>query len=146
MAVDPRDPRSVMERGAERGQREAEMAALPDPDELTLVALSPTPADHGERLRDYPILASVPIRDAAARRALFAALRRAILDGDEQALCFHPRHGLRAVAAGVPFDILLCFECSAARLHARGTVVSFPLAPSLKPRLDALLPPSPPSK
>ncbi|MDA1195733.1 MAG: hypothetical protein O2894_11180 [Planctomycetota bacterium] len=121
-------------------------AVLEQADRLELLALHPFPFDDGkpaagEGFHDYKILgrADVP---AADRGALVTALYRAIGENDgTAAMCFNPRHGLRAVRGTSTVDLVICFECL--QIHGHGVAPDFRSSglttQSAEPAFDALL-------
>jgi hypothetical protein len=49
-----------------------------------------------------------------------------------RALCFRPRHGIRAIAETNTIDLLICFECSSIMEFKNGEEGSSPLNPEPK--------------
>ena len=70
------------------------------------------------QFRDYLILGETVVGSAASRQALAATLKRTVTAWDGgYAMCFHPRHGLRAVHGGNTFEFVICFECGRLYLY-----------------------------
>lgn len=116
-------------------------ARLPDPTALTVFALTPTLATKrgSPTLRGYPIRATSVVTDGEARRTLFAALREGISDDPESALCFYPRHGLRATIDGESIEMLICFQCSRIEVHRGTETERYSTSAVAQPLLDRLL-------
>lgn len=55
------------------------------------------------------------------------------------AMCFNPRHAIRAVHRGHQFDLIICFECGHAYLYRNGIWLGvIPMAPG-EPELSELM-------
>lgn len=61
---------------------------------------------HGAR-----VLGQTTVKGEAEQKALAAAVKKGVEEGDRGARCFVPRHGVRATHAGKTYDLLICFEC-----------------------------------
>jgi len=73
-----------------------------------------------EKLRGYNVLGSTEIRDARERSELLQALYRGVeAAGDDLAMCFNPRHGIRATSSHGTIELVICFECGGIQLHQR---------------------------
>lgn len=93
----------------------------------TLFTFEPTsdPTRHvgAERLHGFPIRGRVELDDDGTRRRLSRSLNRGFAEnghwwtGTMTALCFRPRHGIRAVVDGRTVDVLICFECLKAYVY-----------------------------
>lgn len=87
----------------------------------TVYALEPSsdPLDHPgvERFRGYAIRGQRTVEDAGLRRRLSRELNLGLSQnghwwtGSTVAMCFNPRHGIRATHEGRTVDVLICFEC-----------------------------------
>jgi hypothetical protein len=106
----------------------ADRAVLAAPEALELFALLPFPSQGEEPLKPgeeafhgYRILGRARVEDAGARAALLGLVRRGIDASDGAvAVCFLPRHGLRAERGGAAVDLVLCYECMQARVYGAG--------------------------
>lgn len=90
--------------------------------ELEVFALDPTPMDDGagsgQSLHGFQILGSARITDSRQRDELVGLILRGIRKSDGSvALCFNPRHGLRAVHEGRTLELVICFECLFMQAH-----------------------------
>jgi hypothetical protein len=141
------DERAFLERMSQGDRERREVLrrlSRLDPSSLTVLALSPKKIATGRSLsfgefHGYPVVSSVAVNNDAT--ALITGLRRAILDGDEEKLCFLPHHGLRIG----DLDVVICFLCSTVRIYDRDGEWHAPITPSLKPLLDQQLRPSLPA-
>ncbi len=60
----------------------------------------------------WRILGKTAIKDAKTRKKIVEALYKGLEQSDgTAALCFNPRHGLRATVDGKTADVVICFEC-----------------------------------
>lgn len=65
-----------------------------------------------ETFHGYKILGRMNVEDAAARKQLVTAYKRAIEEGEAAAAgCFNPRHGIRLKQKDRVTDLVICFEC-----------------------------------
>lgn len=66
-----------------------------------------------QKIRDWPVLGSTKISDKAVQKKLVEELEKSIAACTplHMALCFQPRHALRAMAGGKTVELLICFEC-----------------------------------
>jgi hypothetical protein len=123
----------------DRRERLRRLARL-DPSSLTVLALSPKKIATGRSLSSgafhgYAVTGSVAVNEAATGVAVITQLRRAIIDGDEEKLCFLPHHGLHLA----DLDAVICFLCSTVRIYDREGEWDAPITESLKPALDRIL-------
>ena len=78
---------------------------------------SSAPSLHG-----YPILGSATITDHGQRAALVELVLDGIVKSEgEQAFCFDPRHGLRAVHEGRTLELVICYECLSMNAYGDST-------------------------
>jgi len=99
----------------------------------------PTLITAGE-FRRYPVLGRAEISDASTRNELAHRLLQSIEESSgAQYLCFHPRHGLRVRKGDVELDLVLCFECSAARIHRGEALWTVALSRGTQPDFDRAL-------
>ena len=105
---------------------------LEQSEKLTLFSVNPSPGDY-----DEPV--------SALRRAMFhnhGVLRKTVVSGPAKsellasfddglvplsknglkqiAMCFNPRHGIRAVHGGKTVDLVICFECLQFEVYENG--------------------------
>jgi hypothetical protein len=60
----------------------------------------------------WKVLGETVVKDAETRKKLVAASARGVQEnGGKVALCFNPRHGIRATHDGKTADFVICFEC-----------------------------------
>jgi hypothetical protein len=88
---------------------------LENADTFTLFSINPEP-DFEHKAKDtfqnHAIWGQVKIRSAATRKELIDALNKGIgASGGEEALCFNPRHAIRAEKGDKTVELLICFEC-----------------------------------
>jgi hypothetical protein len=102
------------------------LEALATADSFALLSLdgdigfSEREIEPGNDFHGWPILGQVEITDPAVRKSLLDALTKGIRENaDGKAFsCFNPRHGIKAVVDGQQLDIVICFECSRAKVYA----------------------------
>lgn len=86
-------------------------------DQFTLFLLKPHP-DLNEKskrtFQNHPIIAQLDFSRNASRTNLVQALDNGIAEGDGIAMCFNPRHGIRAKKGNETLECLICFECGQA--------------------------------
>lgn len=89
---------------------DAVVKALEKADELEVYSLGGETTEkdgwHGAK-----VLGQTTVKGETGQKALAAALKKAVEEGDRGARCFIPRHGIRATHAGKTYDLLICFEC-----------------------------------
>ena len=96
-----------------RGIPRVAASAMRDADSFELLSLHPEPGRPDAAFHGFAVLGRAPVSDAATRRRLFDALQSgARWNVPLPALCFSPRHGIRATAGGRTVDLVICFECS----------------------------------
>lgn len=72
----------------------------------------PDKKDEAKLFRKYQITATVSVKNDEDRKAVAAYLGKALhWNKLREALCFNPRHGVRATTGKETFDFLICFEC-----------------------------------
>lgn len=64
-----------------------------------------------EYFHKIPVLGKTEITSANERAKILNALNSGIAQGDRQAACFWPRHGLRIERDGQTTDYVICFYC-----------------------------------
>ncbi len=70
---------------------------------------------------EWRSLGHVAIGDAKTKAALLAAFLDGIAQGKTRALCFEPRHGLRATRNGKTIDFVICFHCLQMQIYDGST-------------------------
>jgi hypothetical protein len=90
-------------------------AVLLKADRIELFSLNPFTKPGGDKatLRGWPVLGSVTVTDKDTRAKLVREVEAGIAATKvhDIALCFHPRHAVRATADGVTAELVICFEC-----------------------------------
>jgi hypothetical protein len=67
------------------------------------------PKDH---FHGWKVLGKTALKDRKERAKLLGALQKGIKESDgSAALCFNPRHGIRAVKGDKSVDLVICYEC-----------------------------------
>lgn len=88
--------------------------ALREANSLQLHSLDPTPTSRDRKgpFQGWQDLGSTDVSATAVRTQLLDAFDNGIADSDGSvAMCFNPRHGLRAIYDGKTYDVVICFEC-----------------------------------
>lgn len=83
-------------------------------EEIELLSIDPVrPVEKPKNdFHGWKVLGKTVVKDAEARKKLVAAFKKGIAENKgEAALCFNPRHGIRASHDGKTADFLICFEC-----------------------------------
>jgi hypothetical protein len=97
-------------------------------DEFTLLSLDP---DRGagqkakSAFRGYRVVGSTAIVAPKEKTSLVNALENGIADGRTIAMCFNPRHGIRAKKGDQTIDCLICFECSQVVIYSNSATNSY---------------------
>jgi hypothetical protein len=89
-------------------------------EQIELLSLHPDrPLDKPkEDFHGWKVLGKTVVKDAETRKKLVAALARGVKENKgEAALCFNPRHGIRATHDGKTADFVICFECFHGRVY-----------------------------
>ena len=85
---------------------------------LVLYSLNPYRSEAGtsgkEIFRGYAILGQTTINEPKDREIVVGELKRATRGGWALAMCFDPRHGIRATDRTGVYDLLLCYQCNKA--------------------------------
>jgi len=113
----------------------AALHALESDSSLVLYSLSPEEdilLDSGENQRrsaaepkfqGYRILGQITLTSPESRGMVIDTIRDAVRDWDGAiALCFEPRHGVRATDASGAYDFLICFECQQIYVSSPGGI------------------------
>lgn len=81
---------------------------------FTLFSLNPEPDSRKKpkpEFKGYPQLGKTQIPAGNDRTNLISVLYDGIANGDAIAMCFNPRHGIRATQGSNTVELLICFEC-----------------------------------
>jgi hypothetical protein len=85
---------------------------LENADEFTLLSLDPEPGVKAtNNFHGYSVFGKVQIKDGSERHASLDALYAGIAMDGPEAMCFNPRHGIRAKMGNQVEDLVICFEC-----------------------------------
>lgn len=76
------------------------------PQEETLASWSKKPKFH-----KFLILGQTTNSDAPTKEKLIEVLSSGLASSGNQASCFNPRHGIRAINGSQTVDVFICFEC-----------------------------------
>ena len=112
---------------------------------MTVYSLAPGWAGEGPRTPDgleifhqYPILGSAPVKSPQRIRSLAKTLDQGV-HFEDWAMCFFPRHGIRAeLPDGRRIDLVICYQCGRMDVHGAWETSVHPGQPS-KAALDAIL-------
>ena len=104
---------------------ESSRRILDTSEEFVLLSLQPDPGrlttNTAEMFHDFPVLGRAEIRDRTRRAELLRALYKGIVDSDgAMAICFNPRHGIRAVTGTNWIELVICFQCYRMREYGTG--------------------------
>jgi hypothetical protein len=89
-------------------------AILEKAEEIELLSIDPVrPVEKPKNdFHGWKVLGKTVVKDAEVRKKLVAALKKGVEENKgEVAICFNPRHGIRASHDGKTADFLVCFEC-----------------------------------
>jgi hypothetical protein len=91
---------------------------LQNAEQLELYSIAPgrplsgtSASGDGETIHEYLVLGKTVITDANTKRLVVDAVLKGVNEGNKAAMCFNPRHALRATAHGKTVDLVICFEC-----------------------------------
>jgi hypothetical protein len=109
-------------------------------DTFELYSLDPGPRKVAGGFHGWKVLGKTPVKDAAARKRILAAVYKGLADSDGTvANCFNPRHGIRATHKGKTVDLVICFECLQVQFHAGKEQATELTTASPQPTLDKVL-------
>jgi hypothetical protein len=104
-------------------------------DRIDLFRLNPSGLPEGNKegkkeFRRYEVLSELRVEAKEQRKEATAFLGKTLHWNEwRMALCFNPRHGLRAVCGKRTLDFLICFECNRAQIFEGGEqLATLPLA------------------
>jgi hypothetical protein len=95
-------------------------AVLANPSRFELLSLDAStqktpPADAFHR---YKVLGRTVLDDAGPRQEVVASLVQGMKESEgRRAICFEPRHGIRAQAGDTTVDLVICFACRAIEVY-----------------------------
>lgn len=94
---------------------------LRNADMLLVFSLEPVagPSDP-KGFHGWPVLGQVGVDKEDREEFVKAVLAGAAPKDSERALCFDPRHGIRAVSKDGTVDLVICFECSQVEVFYSG--------------------------
>jgi len=73
-----------------------------------------------ELFHNYRVRRKIEIRTQNGRDELLRALYQGIADSDGTvAMCFNPRHGIRAGTGDQTVDLIICFECLSIEIYGK---------------------------
>jgi hypothetical protein len=105
------------------------VAILESATELTVYSIDPegkTTAlerlDQAKTFHGYRIRSRVDIK-GETKSELLGKLYSAVAENPGPKRCFNPRHGIRAKTDSRSVDMVICFECSQARIYVDGKEV-----------------------
>jgi len=104
-------------------------AVLENADTIELFAMDPESGTRTETIptvaafHDYRFLNRAPLEDSGLRHELVRLYYQAVFRSEGRAaLCFLPRHALRATRGAEQVDVLACFECLQLRWWGPGSL------------------------
>ena len=132
---------------------DAVVAVLEKADKWELFALDPVivkgkedKKDKGKddkaetRFHGWKVIGKTEVKDAETRTMLLASLKKGVAaNKGEFALCFNPRHAIRATVEGKTVDLVICFECLRARSVVDGKMTEFLLTNAPQAAFDTVL-------
>jgi hypothetical protein len=95
-------------------------------DRFVLLSLDPKLSEHQQDkpsdkfFHGYRVRRKIEIRTQKARDELSGALYEGIADWDgDIAMCFNPRHGIRANVGDETVDLVICFQCMSIQVYGK---------------------------
>jgi hypothetical protein len=92
--------------------------------EIELFSLDPKikAKDGKVTFKEWVVLGSTKIEDRVKRERILKELESAVANSTygEMALCFQPRHGIRATVDKVTVELVICFECNRVKPYVNG--------------------------
>jgi hypothetical protein len=95
-------------------------AILEKAEQIELLSLDPARGEEKPKddFHGFKVLGKTVVKDAEVRKKLIAAFEKGVAENKgEAALCFNPRHGIRASHDGKTADFVICFECFHGHVH-----------------------------
>lgn len=118
-------------------------AALASAPRLELLSLHPVSAkaELEDAFHGWKVLGRTVLDAAALRREVVASITKGVADTDgRRALCFEPRHGIRAHSGDTAVDLVICFECMQVEAYVNDKLVEgVPTTSSAEATLDRIL-------
>lgn len=106
--------------GDDKPSSKAARNILENAEHFELYSLNPAKEDK-DGFHGSTVLGKTLVKEAKTHKQIIAALYKGLADSDgTAALCFIPRHGIRATHKGKTVDVLICFECYQAQFHMGG--------------------------
>ncbi len=88
----------------------------------------------------WRVLGQTVVKDAELRKKILAGLDKGAEESNgEVALCFNPRHGLRATHAGKTVELSICFECFQVQVYVGDKREGYLTSGSPEKLLDKIL-------
>jgi hypothetical protein len=92
--------------------------------EIELFSLDPAikAEEARTKFQGWAVLGSTKVTEKDVRAKLLKEVEAGISQSRyvEMALCFHPRHGVRAKAGELTVELVICFECSWVKVYVNG--------------------------
>jgi hypothetical protein len=114
--------------------------------EFELLSLDPlfhgSPEEKTPNFHGFKVLGSTRVTNREECQKIGNEIAAAVARAFEylKALCFIPRHGIRASADGKVIEMLICFECYQIKVYVDGTLVqSVATTPGPQKRINAVL-------
>lgn len=114
---------------------------LRNADSFELLSIDPERGRDDDDFRGFKVLGRTSVTDPATRERLYQSLQfGARWNLPLPAMCFNPRHGIRATAGGKTVDLVICFECKQVNVwHGDSLVTTFMVGQSPAPEFDQVL-------
>jgi len=124
-----------------RGLPRVAAEAMRDADSFELLSLDPNRGRDDADFHHFKVLGRAMVTDAATRNRLYRSLQSgARWNLPFPAMCFNPRHGIRATSGVSTVDLVICFECSQVQVwHGDSHVTTFIVGQSPEPLFDQVL-------
>jgi len=124
-----------------RGIPSVVATAMRDADSFELLSLDPKQDRHDAGFHRFKVLGRTTLTDPSTRKRIYRSLQSgARWNLPFAAMCFTPRHGLRVIADGRTFDLVICFECSQVKVWQDDTFMTrFIVGQSPEPAFDQAL-------
>ena len=93
---------------------EPALTVLEKAEQIELLSLNPERPQEKPKdgFHGWKVLGKTTVKDADTRKKLIAAFKEGVAKNDgTAALCFNPRHGIRATHDGKTAEFVICFEC-----------------------------------
>jgi len=77
--------------------------------------LNPNPKT--EQFHGFPILGQAEIKDKETREAIIADVYGSLSYLGQMAICWEPRHGIRAICGDQTVDLVICYHCRGVKTY-----------------------------